>query len=86
MYLIFKVYIVYNLNCHTGYKNTTKSGSCPPQMRPRTNGTCYENCTSDSQCAGNQKCCNDGCDTMCVDPVLGIFNCYIILIVVGSGR
>jgi hypothetical protein len=35
----------------------------------RGNGSaCADECTSDSSCPGDQKCCSDECGLKCMDP------------------
>uniref|UniRef100_A0A672FBY1 WAP domain-containing protein n=1 Tax=Salarias fasciatus TaxID=181472 RepID=A0A672FBY1_SALFA len=31
----------------------------------------WGSCSSDFQCPGNEKCCNNGCGNVCVDPYTG---------------
>jgi hypothetical protein len=51
----------------TGDQDEDKVGECP-SVRNDT-GICLQNCTYDKECAGNQKCCSNGCGHMCVEPV-----------------
>ncbi|XP_066991334.2 uncharacterized protein [Anabrus simplex] len=43
-----------------------KPGDCPRQVNE--SGECSEECLSDADCAGDFKCCNNGCGTSCVHP------------------
>ncbi|XP_062502508.1 WAP four-disulfide core domain protein 3-like [Corticium candelabrum] len=43
-------------------------GRCPP-VDPSLITTCPVECSSDTECPGNQKCCNIGCHIKCVTPV-----------------
>ncbi|XP_015589222.1 papilin isoform X3 [Cephus cinctus] len=46
-------------------RSTTKPGRCPNV----SNSTrCEQECTSDADCAGESKCCNNGCGTSCLEP------------------
>jgi len=40
-----------------------RSSECPPD------DTLNNICLMDNQCAGSQKCCSDGCEFKCVDPI-----------------
>ena len=55
----------------TGDQDEDKVGECP-SVRNDT-GICLQNCTYDKECAGNQKCCSNGCGHMCVEPVSKVF-------------
>ena len=48
-------------------KPITKPGVCPP-LDPGQVGTCISECSGDSACTGNQKCCSNGCGQTCIDP------------------
>ncbi|XP_062479777.1 waprin-Thr1-like isoform X3 [Pezoporus occidentalis] len=51
--------------------NTEKPGTCPP-VSPGIPmlGVCTNQCKSDSNCSGNQKCCRNGCGKVsCVTPL-----------------
>jgi len=56
----------------TGDQDEDKVGECP-SVRNDTGGICLQNCTYDKECAGNQKCCSNGCGHMCVEPVSKVF-------------
>ncbi|CAC5424796.1 unnamed protein product [Mytilus coruscus] len=49
----------------TGNSEVNKPGNCPTLMGV---GICLQNCSSDSHCAGDQKCCSNGCGHVCMDP------------------
>ena len=45
-----------------------KDGQCP---RPEGYGVCWEQCSSNDDCSGNQLCCSNGCGHICIDPASG---------------
>ena len=45
-----------------------KDGQCP---RPEGYGVCWEQCSSNDDCSGNQLCCSNGCGHVCIDPASG---------------
>lgn len=53
-----------------------KQGFCPPNDES-TNSTairrdnCYVECSKDSECPGEKKCCYSGCSKSCMKPVVG---------------
>ncbi|XP_074235824.1 whey acidic protein-like [Saimiri boliviensis] len=51
---------------------TPKVGSCPWVQPPVSPELCQEQseCSMDSQCWGNKKCCFSHCARKCLDPVL----------------
>ncbi|XP_068083649.1 papilin [Anabrus simplex] len=49
-------------------RHVVKPGDCPRQVN--ISGECSEECLSDADCAGDFKCCNNGCGTSCVHPAL----------------
>jgi len=44
-----------------------KPGQCP-QLEPGRFGVCWEACTTDADCAGDHKCCSNGCGHTCQQP------------------
>ena len=42
----------------------SKPGMCP-HVSADTVGICVEECSSDSQCSGDLKCCSNGCGHTC---------------------
>ena len=44
-----------------------KSGQCP-RLEQGSVGTCYEECQNDGDCAGDSKCCSNGCGHVCMNP------------------
>ena len=58
----------------TGSHLQVKPGTCP---MPVGVGTCVQGCTSDANCAGNAKCCSNGCGTSCQEPI-SMFNNLLI--------
>jgi hypothetical protein len=42
-----------------------KPGSCPA---PSDYGICIQDCDSDADCDGDQKCCSNGCGKVCLSP------------------
>ncbi|XP_070535888.1 uncharacterized protein [Ptychodera flava] len=44
-----------------------KEGKCPV-LQQGFMGICYKMCNTDSDCAGNKKCCSNGCGLLCSDP------------------
>ena len=44
-----------------------KPGFCP-EMDTNSLGICSQECGSDSECLGTQKCCSNGCGTYCTEP------------------
>ncbi|WAR24811.1 Y4171-like protein, partial [Mya arenaria] len=62
--------------CHGGQQLETKPGrrgkpgSCPVNDHIVTRCAVFENvCSSDSQCPGPQKCCDNGCGRICLYPL-----------------
>ncbi|CAC5425943.1 unnamed protein product [Mytilus coruscus] len=49
----------------TGNSEVNKPGNCPTLTGV---GICLQNCSSDSHCTGDQKCCSNGCGHVCMDP------------------
>uniref|UniRef100_A0A8D2B9X8 WAP domain-containing protein n=1 Tax=Sciurus vulgaris TaxID=55149 RepID=A0A8D2B9X8_SCIVU len=51
-----------------------KTGSCP-WVGEQISQLCQEQdqCSNDSQCEGNKKCCFSRCAMRCLDPILGMF-------------
>ncbi|XP_052102073.1 uncharacterized protein LOC127735795 isoform X3 [Mytilus californianus] len=49
----------------TGNSEVNKPGNCPTLMGV---GICLQNCSSDSHCTGDKKCCSNGCGHVCMDP------------------
>ncbi|XP_060079100.1 fibrillin-2-like [Ylistrum balloti] len=45
-----------------------KRGQCPP-LTNGTIGICLEQCSDDTECSGNRKCCSNGCGHTCQNPV-----------------
>ncbi|KAK3595252.1 hypothetical protein CHS0354_010860 [Potamilus streckersoni] len=45
----------------------TKPGTCP---KPPPIGSCVEQCSSDKECPGGQKCCSNGCGHTCQTPIV----------------
>ncbi|XP_068730483.1 thyroglobulin-like isoform X2 [Montipora capricornis] len=45
----------------------TKPGFCPA-VESGQMGACVEECSMDDDCAGNKKCCSNGCGHVCTDP------------------
>lgn len=43
----------------------SKAGRCPDVS---LESSCDEECSSDSQCPGAEKCCYNGCGTQCLRP------------------
>ena len=44
---------------------------CPSVLRPGSEiGVCAELCSSDDDCAFDEKCCSNGCGHQCVKGVL----------------
>lgn len=50
-------------------QQTAKAGQCP-FLVPVSVDSCDNECTSDEQCDGSQKCCSNGCGTQCVEPLI----------------
>ena len=46
---------------------TVKSGTCPSVEGMV--GICVELCVGDDSCAGDEKCCSNGCGHTCMAPV-----------------
>ena len=46
-----------------------KPGECPQTVSVRDYGWCVSQCRSDMNCSYDQKCCFNGCGTMCMTPV-----------------
>ena len=64
---------IFNIGLNTGRKSSVskKPGVCPP---PKTlMGSCEfnaeVNCLSDTSCSGKTKCCREGCNKICKDPL-----------------
>lgn len=49
-------------------RDETKDGVCPKLTR-NDFASCSEDCTGDSDCDGEQKCCYNGCGKSCLDVV-----------------
>lgn len=47
-----------------------KPGRCPPTIAS-SSGLCINRCTTDLSCPGREKCCSNGCGTICLPPTLG---------------
>merc|ERR1712096_568321 len=47
-------------------RDETKQGVCPKVPRDNKYASCTEDCTSDSDCDGDQKCCFNGCGNSCM--------------------
>ncbi|XP_055078740.1 WAP four-disulfide core domain protein 18-like [Periophthalmus magnuspinnatus] len=48
--------------------DSEKPGVCPkPDIDPKV-ASCLNECSSDSQCEGNLKCCFNGCGHVCAKP------------------
>ncbi|XP_053408337.1 kielin/chordin-like protein isoform X2 [Mercenaria mercenaria] len=64
-----------NGNAKCTYKSCPeeKPGRCPPAMSV---GSCVHICTTDWSCSGRQKCCSNGCGTLCMPPTNGGRSCY----------
>ncbi|XP_065842664.1 papilin-like [Oscarella lobularis] len=45
-----------------------KTGFCP-EVSEQPSGSCVQECTRDSDCGGNDKCCFTGCSHQCKKPV-----------------
>ncbi|XP_060554606.1 kielin/chordin-like protein isoform X3 [Ruditapes philippinarum] len=50
-----------------------KPGQCPPEI---SSGSCVNRCTTDLSCPGREKCCSNGCGTLCLPPTMGGRPCY----------
>ncbi|KAJ0036908.1 hypothetical protein NQD34_005585 [Periophthalmus magnuspinnatus] len=49
-----------------------KPGVCPkPRTDIHTEAGCLDQCSTDSECQGNRKCCSDGCGHVCEKPIGG---------------
>ena len=60
----------------------SKPGFCPAVESDQL-GTCEEECGSDNDCEGNQKCCSNGCGHVCTAPEYkGILLRYLIRLTV----
>ena len=46
-----------------------KVGVCPKLLRDNSYATCQEDCSSDADCDGEQKCCFNGCGRSCLNTV-----------------
>lgn len=51
----------------SGTSGYDKPGFCPA-VPPGTAGICITGCTNDQSCAGNNKCCSNGCGRVCTAP------------------
>ena len=47
-----------------------KPGECPA-VPDGVVGICVQQCNTDESCTEFQKCCSNGCGTICVDPTPG---------------
>ncbi|XP_040282871.1 WAP four-disulfide core domain protein 2-like [Bufo bufo] len=47
-----------------------KPGRCPPSPQIFCNPTPLDQCASDTECTGNQKCCRLGCNKSCTVPII----------------
>ena len=55
-----------------------KPGFCP-EVDTNSLGICSQECGSDSECLGTQKCCSNGCGTYCTEPEQpGMWKVFII--------
>ncbi len=45
---------------------SAKAGVCPDMTGMV--GICVEACSEDTSCAGDKKCCSNGCGHVCMDP------------------
>ncbi|XP_043197391.1 latent-transforming growth factor beta-binding protein 4-like [Amphibalanus amphitrite] len=45
-----------------------KPGRCPAIQPGPQRGLCKDECTYDSECPRSQRCCNNGCANVCVEP------------------
>ncbi|XP_043210840.1 uncharacterized protein LOC122375493 isoform X2 [Amphibalanus amphitrite] len=46
----------------------TKAGRCPAIRPGSYRGDCQDECRYDSECPRQQRCCNNGCASVCLDP------------------
>ena len=44
-----------------------KTGECP-RLEEGNVGLCWEECNNDGDCAGDSKCCSNGCGHVCMNP------------------
>ncbi|XP_055078739.1 WAP four-disulfide core domain protein 2-like [Periophthalmus magnuspinnatus] len=52
--------------------DSEKPGVCPkPRTDIHTEAGCLDQCSTDSECQGNRKCCFDGCGHVCEKPIGG---------------
>uniref|UniRef100_A0A3B4BLA4 WAP domain-containing protein n=1 Tax=Periophthalmus magnuspinnatus TaxID=409849 RepID=A0A3B4BLA4_9GOBI len=50
--------------------DSEKPGVCPkPRTDIHTEAGCLDQCSTDSECQGNRKCCFDGCGHVCEKPI-----------------
>ncbi|XP_070538772.1 uncharacterized protein [Ptychodera flava] len=57
------------LKAALGHGQTAKDGVCPASSGSRNRVVgCVEVCEGDQDCPGRKKCCQIGCDVICVDP------------------
>ncbi|XP_070557411.1 balbiani ring protein 3-like [Ptychodera flava] len=52
-----------------GVSDVEKPGECPVASGDRGFGICVEECSSDGDCSGDEKCCSNGCGHTCVKPL-----------------
>ncbi len=59
----------YLLSSRAVCRDDSKPGACP-KLRSSSGASCPDDCESDGDCKGNQKCCYAGaCGLACADPV-----------------